>query len=629
MLALAFALASASAARAEDAGPRAEDAGPRAEDAAASPGPAQPVTLRARVLDDGARVPGDAKTPLPESPFPGEAAELFALRGETVAFQVVIEPDGTPRTLHATLGAFAGLGPVARVFAEHFLDLKRTSGNDKDDTSLAWTKEARPSPLLVGLYADALLPEKDAELGAATRAAFWVDLEVPLDATPGLYEARVLVSSRGGVVVDRAVRLRVAPQAMPWGALPVMVYYEPKNLSSRMGSRQAEPELRALLHAHHLASFRPVLTPADLEREIPYLTGEAYSPPAYSGPGVGKGEGIAVFGSYGDLGEPAASKVPALAKMQARVTGLSAMPETFLYAVDEDCKSPWPAAWRKLLDEGAAQDGGADARALRVGATCGTDPSKHAADVVMATPEDLEPAQIATARALGKVVWAYNGKRPFGGAMVTDAPATDLRANAWIAARYGLPRWFYWEATSWTPEGGGKVGGPTDPFVVADSFHNKDGDHSNGDGILVYPGTQVGGMTSFGEDTVYPSVRLKNLRRGVQDAGYILLARDRDAKATEAIVARMVPSALSKARGPASWSDDARPWLDARRELLTLVMRAPADAVPRVATLAPPAPPRPQRAGAGVWAALALFSAGFFAWGFAKTRPATLERPAS
>ncbi|HQY62962.1 MAG TPA: DUF4091 domain-containing protein [Polyangiaceae bacterium] len=617
-LAVAVAIGGPRAASAEDAGP---------EDAAL--GPAQPVTLRARVLDDGARVPGDTKTPLPESPFPGDAAELFALRGETVAFQVVVEPDGTARTLHATLGAFEGLGPVARVFAEHFVDVKRTSGNDKDDTSLAWTKQARPSPLLVGLYADALLPGKDAALGASTRAAFWIDLEVPLDATPGLYEARVLVSSRGGVVLDRAVRLRVAPQAMPWGALPVMVYYEPKNLTSRMGNRQAEPELRALLHAHHVASFHAVLTPADLEREIPYLTGEAYSPPAYSGPGQGKGEGIVVFGSYGDLGEPAVSKVPALAKMQARVTGLSSMPEAFLYAVDEDCKSPWPAAWRKLLDEAASLDGGADARTIRVGATCGTDPSKHAADVVMATPEDLEPERIAAARALGKVVWAYNGKRPFGGAMVMDAPAIDLRANGWIAARYGLPRWFYWEATSWTSEGGGKVGGATDPFVVADSFHNKDGDHSNGDGILVYPGTQVGGMTSFGEDTVYPSVRLKNLRRGVQDAGYILLARDRDAKATEAIVARMVPSALSKARGAASWSSDARPWLDARRELLALVMRAPADAVPRVTTLAPPAPPRPprpKRVGAGAWAAIALCAAGFFAWGFAKTRPAPLVR---
>lgn len=610
-LAVVVAVAWPHAARAEDAG--SPDAG----------SPARPAALRARVLDDGARVPADPKVPLPEGPFPGDAAELFALRGETVAFQLVLEPDGTARTLHATLGVFEGLAPTVRVFAEHFIDLKRTSGNDKDDTSLAWTREARPSPLLVGLYADALLPGKDVELGANARAAFWVDLEIPQDAAPGLYETRLLVSSRGSVVVDRAVRLRVAPQAMPWGALPVMVYYEPKNLTSRMGSRQSEPALRALLHAHHLASFHAVLSPKDLEREIPYLTGEAYSAPGYTGPGQGKGEGIVVFGSYGDLGEPAASKVPNLAAMQARVAGLASKPETFLYAVDEDCKSPWPAAWRRLFDEASKGDAGPEAHALRVGATCGTDPAKHAADVVMATPEDLDPGQIAAARALGKVVWAYNGKRPFGGAMVTDAPATDLRANAWIAARYGLPRWFYWEATSWTPEGGGKVGGPTDPFVVADSFHNKDGDHSNGDGILVYPGTQVGGMTTFGDDDVYPSVRLKNLRRGIQDVGYILLARDRDPAATEAVVARMIPTALSKAnaKGPASWPDQARPWLDARRDLLALVLRAPADAVPRVATLAPPAPPRPRGAGAGVWAAIVLCGAGFFAWGFARARP--------
>ena len=31
---------------------------------------------------------------------------------------------------------------------------------------------------------------------------------------------------------------------------------------------------------------------------------------------------------------------------------------------------------------------------------------------------------------------------------------------------------------------------PVDPFDEAETFHNDDGDWANGDGVLLYPGTQ-------------------------------------------------------------------------------------------------------------------------------------------
>jgi hypothetical protein len=571
-----------------------------------------PTRPRAALFDDGLRVPGDPKVALPESPFPGDSVELFALRGETVAFQVVIEPDGVLHPLHAAVGSFGALRPKVTVFAEHFVDLQRTSGNDRDDSSLAWTPSSRPSPALLGPYADALVPDHDVELLAARRAAFWIDLEIPLDAEPGLYESRVFVSSKGGVLVDRALRVRVAPQAMPYAALPVMVFYEPKNLVARMGAKTAEPQLRAQLHAHHVSAIDTVLSPSDLEREAPYLTGEAFTRArGYDGPGEGRGEGIVVFGAYGDLEEPKADKIPKIVAMQRRVEALGAPIETFLYAVDEDCKSPWPAAWKRLLEASPEPE----AKRVRVGATCGEDPASHAGDVVLIAAQDFDPKTRDRAVEKGKAVWAYNGKRPFAGPMVTDAPAVDLRANGWIASRYGISRWFYWESTSWTPAGGGKVGGPTDPFVTAETFHNKDGDHSNGDGILLYPGTQVADMTSFGEDVVYPSVRLKNLRRGIQDAGYVSLARSRAETRTEAdaVVARLVPAALRDVKEGAKtpWPEDARPWLDARRELFTLVMRAPKDAVPdSVRTSPAPSPKPPAESRVPLWALVTVLTLG-------------------
>ncbi len=581
----------------------------------------RPATELARVeiLDDGERIPQDARIPLPESPFPG-GVELFALRGETVAFQVVVlAADPSPRTFHAGLGAFAGAGGAllsaeVSVLAEHFVEIRRPTGNTRDGSSLAWTEAARPRPPLLGFWADALLPRRDAVSRSGERGALWIDVHVPDDAAPGLYESTLSVSTDAGTVATRAVRLRVLPQAMPWGALPVMVYYDPGNLDLRMGSRAAEPQLRALLHAHHLSAFRPVLNLADLEREIPYLTGEAFSfAQGYRGPGLGLGEGILVLGSYGDLGEPSAKKIPEIERMVARLATLGSGAESFLYAVDEDCKSPWPGAWRALLDASQA------ARSLRVGATCGLHPREQRADVIMSTPEELDPAKAAAARALGKVVWAYNGKRPHAGPMTLDAPAIDLRANAWIAERHGIPRWFYWEVSSWTERGGGKVGPASDPFTVAESFHNKDGDHSNGDGILVYPGTQSGGMRSFGESAVFPSVRLKNIRRGVQDAGYIRLARARDTPRTDAVVARMIPASLASATGPAAWPERGGPWQLARRELADIFATAPATLAPQAKT-APSAPQeRPREGRLSLGLSVVAIALALFLWGSRKS----------
>src|SRR5262249_50008845 len=114
-------------------------------------------------------------------------------------------------------------------------------------------------------------------------------------------------------------------------------------------------------------------------------------------------------------------------------------------------------------------------------------------------------------------------------------------------------------------------------------FHNADGDWANGDGILVYPGTQraavVGGpgqahaeaRVDYGVATVFPSVRLKNLRRGIEDAGYIALARAVDRAEADAIVRRVVPRALALADARASWPERGGAWLEARRDLARII----------------------------------------------------------
>jgi hypothetical protein len=73
----------------------------------ASAEPVPPADFRLTLLDDGERIPRDEAVPLPESVYPA-VAELFALRGEVVALQAVVESQtANVRDFKATLGPFA------------------------------------------------------------------------------------------------------------------------------------------------------------------------------------------------------------------------------------------------------------------------------------------------------------------------------------------------------------------------------------------------------------------------------------------------------------------------------------------------------------------------------------------
>jgi hypothetical protein len=236
-----------------------------------------------------------------------------------------------------------------------------------------------------------------------------------------------------------------------------------------------------------------------------------------------------------------------------------------VYAADESCDSAAGAGWSQAIR--AAGD-----LPVRVGWTCSERPSGQPVDIPMVFASAYDQAAAQEATAAGKRVWIYNGQLPSTGAFLTDSWTLSLRANAWIQATHGIDRWFYWESTFWNDDNkGGK--GPYDPLVTAETFHNQHGDHCDGDGVLVYPGMQVGGAyRSAGWAGVFPSIRLKQWRRGIQDAGYLELARSVDRTKADAIAKDLVGTALSKAQpGAPGWPTEAKPWVDARRKLFELI----------------------------------------------------------
>jgi MYXO-CTERM domain-containing protein len=303
------------------------------------------------------------------------------------------------------------------------------------------------------------------------------------------------------------------------------------------------------------------------------LDGSLYTTPnGYDGPAVGLGDGILSLGTYGSFGAPSSSTLKTVEGIADAVAAAKLFPTTdvFVYAIDETCSSSYGADWKTLL----AGSSDANVKNVKVGWTCSTDPSAQPVDIPIVWGGEFNLTTANAARAKGKDVWIYNGARPSTGSFLTDTEAVELRANGWIGGVYPVGRWFYWETAFWY-DGNSGGHGPYDPFVTSETFHNNYGDECQGDGVLVYPGKQVDMFTadSVGIDAVLASIRLKNWRRGIEDAGYYQLAHAADAAKAETIAKGLLGNVLDSAKGgdPVSYPEKGKPWFDARKALLDLI----------------------------------------------------------
>ena len=119
-----------------------------------------------------------------------------------------------------------------------------------------------------------------------------------------------------------------------------------------------------------------------------------------------------------------------------------------------------------------------------------------------------------------------------------------------------------------------------------------DFNYSNGDGVLLYPGTDmIFPEESRNLDGPIASLRLKHWRRGVQDVKYIELAMAVDPGATQSIINEIVPEVMwelgvedpndpSFVLKPPSWSTDPDVWEAARARLINIILGRQAVPVP-------------------------------------------------
>jgi hypothetical protein len=521
----------------------------------------------------------------------GELA-LVALRGETVAFQIVIVAGATPIESAAVSipdlvpadGSAPGQRRVrAEPFREHYLTVtKRSRNRHRTRESLGWEPEARADDAdMTGDVPDALIPAAlDAKavlpppaVPAGQTGAFWVDLFVPETLAAGDYTAEAQVRGDGALLARVALKLTVRAPVLPYRANGTFMFYETEKLDKRVGDGDAvERQLWQLLHAHHIDALAQLNRDTDIKRLRGAYDGSLFREAAgYVGPGVGLPPSVVAFGTYGTLGGPKDESIGRIDDMdQALPKGID---DVFLYAVDEQCRSTYGADWKEALAKRPA------GKRVRVGQTCDKPPETQEVDIAMIPAQAFGRAAPSAARAAGRRAWIYNGQLPRSGTLVLDADPRGLVANGWISAAFGIERWFYWESVFWDDDNSGGRG-RIDPFTDTETFHNDEGDVALLDGLLLYPGRQVGAgkfaQHSLGVAGVLPSLRLKAIRRGIQDAGLIALAARERPDEVRRIVMDRIPRALDEAPPveKAAWDRPDGAFAEARAALRALVTNA-------------------------------------------------------
>jgi hypothetical protein len=408
-----------------------------------------------------------------------------------------------------------------------------------------------------------------------TNGIVWIDVTVPKKQAAGLYEGAIVVRAGGAALAALPLELEVVDVTLPDRPVRTMLHYDRSELDRRIGGGDAvEEHLWRLFHRHRLSPLHGATTAHEVTRKLAALDGSLYTAAhGYEGPAEAMGDGVLALGTYGAFGAPSASKLAVVEQIADVVAGKALFDTTdaFVYAIDEQCASPHGAEWKRLI----AGSTNANVKRVRVGATCSEDPTRQQVDIAI-VHDTFDPSTTAAARAMGKEVWVYNGRQPFTGTFLTDAPAIAPRVDGWLPGMLDIARWFFWETTFWYDDNrGGK--GAYDPFATAETFHNQDGDFCMGDGVLVYPGKQVDHFTahSIGMNGVIASIRMKNWRRGIEDAGYYQLAHAASPAKAEALARALLPRVTSAATAGArpSWSESGKPYFDARKALLQLVPR--------------------------------------------------------
>ncbi len=361
-------------------------------------------------------------------------------------------------------------------------------------------------------------------------AEFWIDIEVPKGTAPGDYRGAVVWKSGNSELARLALTLTVWPIVLPnTEPIPFIADVDHRFLlKGRAGDGGALVATMQLLRRHRLTAVLPYLAPEMATDARGKLTLDWQSYDAVVAPML-NGE------VFADRVPPAVWPAPIAPLLPGREEGASgrsrggddAFASAYLSLVAEHFEErEWlERAYVRIPAEqaGGERHAGADiaeaARAAHDDLAILSDafpqdmgplgwvgaPARPAypVDIWMPQGQFFDPAAMSTERSGGRRTWMRVDRPPFSGTTDIAGGAGDVLVLGWQAAEIGAGAVHLGWINDW----------PKGSAAAEDCLRH------NG-GTLVFPGE------AFGIDGVVPSVRLKQLRRTIQDAALAQLAGD-------------------------------------------------------------------------------------------------------
>ena len=523
----------------------------------------------------------------------GKGVTVAGARNEWIAFQIIIEGGDsglkdvtvTPSDLKSS-GATIAAANYA-LFGEWYTEVKRPS-------------QSPAYSMGPGMYPDGLVPMTLPDftsfaVPAKKAQAIWVDLYIPADAAAGAYAGAITVKAADAAAREVPVALTVWDFALP----------KESHMRWRVGYNHPFAQQNGVAFDRHTSKATKEFL--DLELKFYRMCRAHRVTPTthYSSPlpdSTGKGETLSIdwasydrrFAKYLDGsafddglpvdvfslpvnpqsydGWPSSTRYPnrvdpasfkkamelTVAHWKEKGWDLS---RTFVYIADEPDESR-----AELIKEHCRIVKEADPRVHRSVAfyrNFGQNGPKVAEEykgfvnMWEIAGDYMNRPALDGVRAEGDWVGIYQGGEPFEGGEALDMDGVALTTWPWIAWLYRLDTLFIYNADEW-----GTKDIWTDPY--------NHGWVTNSQGVLVYPGLKVGIKEAL------PSMRLKQMRRGMQDYEYFhLLKESGKGELADAVARRIIKAALQdstngfgdKVFGPGKWERDPAAWAAARREM--------------------------------------------------------------
>jgi hypothetical protein len=498
-----------------------------------------------------------------------DAVEISAARAEFESFQVVVTAtDGNLRGVSAQMSPLkkeTGESIPAKnviLYREVYIPIRYSSPGATEPPGLI----ADPLVPFVNPYTNERVPEprwrdkgmEGSRFGAVgfdlwqdRHQPLWVDVEVPKDAAPGLYNGTLEVRAQNAERVTIPVRLTVWDFALPdgpthenhFGNFSYMAgYYKLDQNSDKY--RVLEERYIAMMAAHRINPPLP-------RRLLPKVADE----------------GTALFDEQTDrqitefveryhvtnIGVPpapfrdvlTAGRSKAIRYYQSWYAYLAKKgwaERAYLYMLDEPNTKE---AYEEVRQLGAlVHEAAPGLRRLVVEQPYTQNPDwgslDEAVDIWCPLFAFIEEASVKRAQAAGDAVWSYtalcqkapsyhpdyakvkNDNPPY---WQIDFPVLSYRIAPWLNRRYGVTGLLYWTTVCWNSP----TRNPWDNPGFRVNF--------NGEGALFYPGEDAG------IDGPIASIRLKNLRDGMEDYEYfMLLEKAKGKQAVDEIVRTAVPT---------------------------------------------------------------------------------------